>query len=54
MGRKPGIQNISKREAQEKALAQLAQGSTITQAMASVGRSDVAFRQWLATDPDFK
>ena len=54
MGRKPGIQNISKREAQEKALAQLAQGSTITQAMASVGRSDVAFRQWVATDPDFK
>jgi hypothetical protein len=54
MGRKPGIQNIPKREAQEKALAQLAQGSTITQAMASVGRSDVAFRQWVATDPDFK
>jgi hypothetical protein len=54
MGRKPGIQNIPKREAQEKALAQLAQGSTITQAMAAVGRSDVAFRQWVATDPDFK
>jgi hypothetical protein len=54
MGRKPGIQNIPKREAQEKALAQLAQGSTITQAMASVGRSDVAFRQWVATDPEFK
>jgi hypothetical protein len=54
MGRKPGIQNIPKREAQEKALQQLSQGSTITQAMASVGRSDVAFRQWSATDPEFK
>ena len=54
MGRKPGIQNIPKKEAQEKALQQLSQGSTITQAMASVGRSDVAFRQWSATDPEFK
>ena len=54
MGRKPGIQNIPKREAQEKVLQVLAQGQTITAAMATVGRSDVAFRQWVATDPDFK
>jgi hypothetical protein len=54
MGRKPGIQNIPKREAQEKVLQVLAQGQTITAAMATVGRSDVAFRQWVATDPEFK
>jgi hypothetical protein len=54
MGRKPGIQNIPKREAQEKVLQVLAQGQTITAAMATVGRSDVAFRQWVASDPDFK
>jgi len=33
MGRKPGIQNIPKGEAQEKVLIQLAQGSTITAAL---------------------
>ena len=54
MGRKPGIQNIPKREAQEKVLQVLAQGQTITASMATVGRSDVAFRQWVATDPEFK
>jgi hypothetical protein len=54
MGRKPGIQNIPKGEAQEKVLLQLEQGSTITAAMASVGRNDVTFRQWSMNDPDFK
>ena len=54
MGRKPGIQNIPKGEAQEKVLIQLSQGSTITAAMASVGRNDVTFRQWSMNDPAFK
>ena len=54
MGRKPGIQNIPKGEAQEKVLLQLEQGSTITAAMAAVGRNDVTFRQWSMADPDFK
>ena len=54
MGRKPGIQNIPKGEAQEKVLIQLSQGSTITAAMASVGRNDVTFRQWCMNQPDFK
>ena len=54
MGRKPGIQNIPKGEAQEKVLIQLGQGSTITAAMASVGRNDVTFRQWSMNDPAFK
>jgi hypothetical protein len=54
MGRKPGIQNIPKGEAQEKVLLQLEQGSTITAAMASVGRNDVTFRQWSMTDLKFK
>ena len=54
MGRKPGVQAIPKREAQEKVLIQLEQGATITAAMQSVGRSDVAYRQWCMTDPGFK
>jgi hypothetical protein len=54
MGRKPGIQNIPKGEAQEKVLIQLQNGSTITAAMASVGRNDVTFRQWSMNDPSFK
>ena len=54
MGRKPGIQNIPKGEAQEKVLIQLGQGSTITAAMAAVGRNDVTFRQWSMNDPEFK
>ena len=54
MGRKPGIQNIPKGEAQEKVLLQLEQGSTITAAMASVGRNDVTFRQWSMSDTKFK
>ena len=54
MGRRPGIQNIPKHEAQEKVLLQLEQGSTITAAMASVGRNDVTFRQWSMNEPEFK
>ena len=54
MGRKPGIQNIPKGEAQKKVLALLEQGSTITAAMAAVGRNEVTFRQWVMNDPDFK
>jgi len=54
MGRKPGVQAVPKREAQEKVLQHLASGATITSAMQAVGRSDVAFRQWVATDPEFK
>ena len=54
MGRRPGIQNIPKHEAQEKVLLQLEQGSTITAAMASVGRNDVTFRQWSMNEPAFK
>ena len=53
-GRKPGIQNISKAEAQEKMLLLLEQGVTITAAMAAVGRNDVTFRQWSMQDADFK
>jgi hypothetical protein len=53
-GRKPGIQNISKAEAQEKMLLLLEQGATITAAMAAVGRNDVTFRQWSMQDSDFK
>lgn len=54
MGRRPGTQNVPKGEAQEKVLIQLSQGSTITAAMASVGRNDVTFRQWSLTQPEFK
>ena len=54
MGRKPGIQNISKKEAQEKMLLLLEQGATITAAMSAVGRNDVTFRQWSMQDADFK
>jgi hypothetical protein len=53
-GRKPGIQNISKVEAQEKMLLLLEQGATITAAMAAVGRNDVTFRQWSMQDSEFK
>jgi hypothetical protein len=53
-GRKPGIQNISKKEAQERMLQLLEQGATITAAMAAVGRNDVTFRQWSMQDADFK
>jgi len=54
MGRKPGKQEIPKREAQEKVLISLAQGATIVAAMAAVGRNEVTYRQWTMGDPDFK
>jgi len=54
MGRKPGKVDIPMAEAKERVLLQLAQGSTITQAMASVNRNDVTFRQWSMKDSDFK
>ena len=54
MGRKPGVQNISKENAQKQVLELLSQGSTIVDAMRAVGRNDVTFRQWSMTDPNFK
>jgi hypothetical protein len=54
MGRKPGVQSVPKDEAQEKVLALLGQGATITAAMAAVGRQDTAFRQWVMQDESFK
>jgi hypothetical protein len=54
MGRKPGVQNIPKKEAQEKVLILLEQGATITAAMSAVGRNDVTFRQWTMAEPKFK
>jgi len=54
MGRKPGKQDVPKGEAQERVLIALAQGATVIAAMATVGRNDVTFRQWCASDADFK
>lgn len=54
VGRKPGKVDIPMAEAKERVLIQLAQGATITQAMASVNRNDVTFRQWTMKDADFK
>jgi len=54
MGRKPGKVDIPMAEAKERVLLQLAQGATITQAMASVNRNDVTFRQWSMKDTEFK
>jgi len=54
MGRKPGKQDIPKGEAQERVLMALAQGATVIAAMATVGRNDVTFRQWCASDVSFK
>ena len=54
MGRKPGVQSVPKEEAQAKVLALLEQGSTITAAMAAVGRNDTTFRQWVMVDESFK
>jgi len=54
VGRKPGKQNIPKDVAQKQVLELLSQGTTITDAMAAVGRNDVTFRQWSLVDPDFK
>jgi hypothetical protein len=41
-------------EAKERVLLQLAQGATIGQAMLSVNRNEVTFRQWTMKDADFK
>ena len=54
MGRKPGVQSVPKDEAQAKVLVLLAQGATVTAAMAAVGRNDTTFRQWSMVDPEFK
>jgi hypothetical protein len=54
MGRKPGKVDIPMHEAKEKVLLMLAQGSTIAQAMGSVNRNEVTFRQWSMKDTDFK
>ena len=54
VGRKPGVQNISKDVAQPQVLELLAQGATVIDAMRAVGRNDVTFRQWSMADPDFK
>jgi hypothetical protein len=54
MGRKPGKVDIPKAEAKERVLTLLAQGSTITAAMAAVNRNEVTFRQWSMQDADFK
>ena len=54
MGRKPGVQSVPKNEAQAKVLVLLAQGATVTAAMAAVGRNDTTFRQWSMVDPEFK
>ena len=54
MGRPAGKMDISKREAQERVLLQLAQGNTITGAMGTVNRNDTTFRQWVMNDSDFK
>jgi hypothetical protein len=52
-GRPAGIKNVTKDDAQLQVIELLAQGSTITQAMAAVGRNDVTFRQW-NLKPEFK
>jgi len=52
-GRPAGIKNVPKDDAQLQVIELLAQGSTITQAMAAVGRNDVTFRQW-NLKPEFK
>ena len=54
MGRKPGKIDIPKHVAQERVLLALADGATITAAMAAVGRNDVTFRQWSMNEPEFK
>ena len=54
MGRKPGVQSVPKDEAQAKVLVLLANGATITAAMAAVGRNDTTFRQWSMVDEEFK
>lgn len=54
MGRKPGKVDMPMKEAQERVLVKLAEGLTITAAMATVNRNDTTFRQWVMKSPDFK
>ena len=54
MGRKPGKIDIPMHEAKERVLLALAEGHTITSAMATVNRNDTTFRQWVMKDSDFK
>ena len=54
MGRKPGKIDIPMHEAKERVLLALAEGHTITSAMATVNRNDTTFRQWVMKDLDFK
>jgi hypothetical protein len=54
MGRKPGKIDMPMKEAQERVLVKLAEGLTITAAMATVNRNDTTFRQWVMKSPEFK
>ena len=54
MGRKPGKVDMPMKEAQERVLVKLAEGLTITAAMATVNRNDTTFRQWVMKSPEFK
>lgn len=54
MGRKPGKIDIPMHEAKERVLLALAEGHTITSAMATVNRNATTFRQWTMKDSDFK
>lgn len=54
MGRKPGKVDMPMKEAQERVLIKLAEGLTITAAMATVNRNDTTFRQWVMKSPEFK
>ena len=54
MGRKPGKVDIPMKEAKERVLLALADGCTIVQAMSTVNRNEVTFRQWTMNDPEFK
>ena len=54
MGRRPGKIDIPIHEAKERVLLALAEGHTITSAMATVKRNDTTFRQWTMKDSDFK
>lgn len=53
-GRKPGKVDMPMKEAQERVLIKLAEGLTITAAMATVNRNDTTFRQWVMKSPEFK
>ena len=53
-GRKPGKVDMPMKEAQERVLIKLAEGLTITAAMATVNRNETTFRQWVMKSPEFK